>query len=88
MIKLEAFQSTARMSGFANEISCEDGMVLWLKRKISDGKTTLHHRMCIDSLTGSATVYWLSSKGSIDSKVFRSASELEAWIDPKSRQNG
>ena len=87
MTKVETFQSAAHVSGFVDETSCDDGMVLWLKRKVSGGQTILNHRMCIDSLTGSATVYWLSSKGSMDSKVFRSPAELEAWMAPKSQQN-
>src|SRR5271165_4845529 len=75
MFRLQEFKATAHMSGFADEIKCDEGAVLWLKRKIPDAATSMCERMCIDSLTNSATVYWISTNGNMDSKVFRSPSE-------------
>ncbi len=68
--------------GFADERKCDEGAVLWLKRKIRDA-ANMYERMCIDSLTNSATVYRISSNGIMDSKIFRSPSELQEWIAPK-----
>jgi hypothetical protein len=41
----------------------------------------MHQRMCIDSLTNSATVYWMSVPGSVKSKTFRDAPALQEWFE-------
>ena len=83
MLRLQELKTTAHTMGFADETKCDEGAVLWLKRKIPDAATNMYERMCIDSLTNSATVYRISSNGIMDSKIFRSASELQEWIAPK-----
>ena len=54
----------------------EGGTVLWLRKATVDAED----RICLDSLTNSATVYWATIPWKINSKTFREASELRAWI--------
>jgi len=76
MEKLQAFQTAAHKGGFIDAQETEDGTVLWLKKQTADAED----RMCIDSLTNSATVFWATIPWKINSKTFRQSSELEAWI--------
>jgi hypothetical protein len=79
--RLRPFQATAREGGFVelNE-SSGDGTVLWLKKTSLDGSSEIHERMCIDSLTNSATVFWVSITGALNSKTFRNANALQEWL--------
>ena len=63
---------------------CDDGGVLWLRQQTPDAVTKTHHRICLDSQTNSATVYWMNSLEKVVSKTFRSAAGLRAWftLDP------
>jgi hypothetical protein len=83
MEKLKAFQDAARKNGFVDVEETEDGTVLWLR------KATAHaeDRMCIDSVTNSATVFYATIPWKINSKTFRFASELEAWLASVSGPN-
>jgi hypothetical protein len=36
--------------------------------------------MCIDSVTGSVTVYWMAVPGKVDSKTFRGVPALQEWF--------
>ena len=83
MVSLRSFQTTARTSGFVDEIECDEGTVLWLMRRMPDATANMCQRMCIDSQTNSATVYWTASPGRVNSRIFRSPSELKAWLAPK-----
>jgi hypothetical protein len=37
--------------------------------------------MCIDSLTNSVTVYWMSLPGKVNSKTFRGVPALQEWFE-------
>jgi len=76
MEKLQAFQIAARQGGFVDVNETEDGTVLWLRKATAEAED----RMCIDSLTSSATVFWATIPWKINSKTFRQASALQEWI--------
>jgi hypothetical protein len=76
MDRLQALQNAARNGGFVDVQETEDGTVLWLKKATAEAED----RMCIDSLTNSATVFWASIPWKINSKTFRDASALQEWI--------
>jgi len=76
MEKLQAFQAAASEGGFVATGESEGGTVLWLRKATVDAED----RICLDSLTNSATVYWATIPWKINSKTFREASELRAWI--------
>jgi hypothetical protein len=76
MIKLQAFQDAARKAGFLAVEESDEGTVLWLKKATADSED----RICIDSLTNSATVYWATIPWKINSKTFRDVSALQEWI--------
>jgi hypothetical protein len=76
MEELQAFQVTAREGGFVLAEESGDGTVLWLKKATTEAED----RICIDSLTKSATVYWATIPWKINSKTFREASALHEWI--------
>lgn len=76
MEKLQAFQTAARENGFVTVEESEEGTVLWLKKATLESED----RICLDSLTNSATVYWASIPWKINSKTFRDAAALQAWI--------
>jgi hypothetical protein len=80
MEKLQAFQVAARECGFVAVEECEDGTVLWLRKASPDAATDTHQRMCMDSLTNSATIYWMNDRGKVDSKTFRSAATFQEWF--------
>jgi hypothetical protein len=82
MEKLQALQVAARKGGFVEVEECEDGTVLWLRKVAPDKGTTTHQRMCMDSTTNSATVYWMNVGGKVDSKTFREAATLQEWFAP------
>ncbi len=77
---VQALQVAALKCGFVEMNECGDGTVLWFKRATIDAATGTHRRMCIDSLTNSATVYWTNVLGKIDSKTFRTVATLQEWI--------
>jgi len=76
MEKLQAFQAAASEGGFVATGESEGGTVLWLRKATVNAED----RICLDSLTNSATVYWATIPWKINSKTFREASELRAWI--------
>jgi len=76
----QAFQVAARTGGFVEVDECRDGTVVWLRKTTADAATGTHQRMCVDSLTNSATVYWTNVRGKIDSKTFRHVSTLQEWL--------
>ena len=80
MIRLQAFQTAAREGGFVKVSESEEGNVLWLMKSATDTITETHQRMCIDSLTNSVTVYWMSALGKLDSKTFRALPALQEWF--------
>ena len=80
MERAKAFQVVARKCGFVEADECGDGTVLWFRKATKDAATGTHQRMCLDSLTNSATVYWTNARGKIDSKTFRSVTAFQEWM--------
>lgn len=81
MEKLRAFQDAAREGGFVTIEESDEGTVLWLKKATADAED----RICLDSLTNSATVYWATIPWKINTKTFRDAPALQAWIQSRPR---
>jgi hypothetical protein len=80
MIRLQAFQTAAREGGFVKVSESGEGNVLWLRKSAPDTVTETHQRMCIDSLTNSVTVYWMTAPGRVNSKRFRAVLALQEWF--------
>jgi hypothetical protein len=80
MVRLEAFQTAAREGGFVKVGEVEEGNVLWFRKRAADTSTQTHQRMCIDSLTNSVTVYWMTAPGKVNSKTFRAVPALQEWF--------
>jgi hypothetical protein len=81
MERLREFQTAARKSGFVAVKGSDRGTVLWLKK---NGPTTApqqYQRMCIDGVTNSVTVYWMTVPGKVNSKTFRGVPALEEWFE-------
>ncbi len=76
MEKLTEFQVAARKQGFVDVEETDNGTVLWLRRPTADAED----RLCIDSDSNTATVFWATIPGQISSKTFRFVSELEGWF--------
>ena len=81
MERLQTFQTAARKCGFVEVNESGGGTVLWLRRKAADSARETHQRMCIDSLTKSATVYWMTVPGDLKSKTFRDVPALQEWFE-------
>jgi len=81
MEKLQAFQTAARQGGFVEVNESAEGTVLWLRKKTPDTARETHQRMCIDSLTNSVTVYWMTIPGKVSSKTFRGVPALQEWFE-------
>jgi hypothetical protein len=77
---IQAFQIAALKCGFVEMDECGRGTVVWLKRAKMDAPAETHQRMCIDTVTDSATVYWTNVRDKIDSKTFRSVTTLQEWM--------
>jgi|SRR5580692_10895876 hypothetical protein len=82
-MSLQAFQAAARQRGFVEVNESGEGTVLWLKKKAPDMTRETHQRMCIDGLTNSVTVYWMTVPGKVNSKTFRGVPALQEWFDLK-----
>jgi hypothetical protein len=80
MEKLQEFQIAARGDGFVEVADNEDAGVAWFRNTLPDNATNVHKRLCIDSLTSSATVYWETAGAKLNSKTFRTASSMKAWL--------
>lgn len=81
MEKLQAFQSAAHQGGFVEVNETAEGTVLWLRKSTPDTARETHQRMCIDSLTNSVTVYWMTIPGQVNSKTFRGVPALQEWFE-------
>jgi len=73
---MAGFQSVARNNGFVDVEEADEGTVLWLRRPTANAED----RMCIDSVTNSATVFWATIPWKINSKTFRVAAAMEEWL--------
>jgi hypothetical protein len=80
MEKMQALQAAARQGGFVQVEESGEGTVLWLRKETADAATKTHQRICIDSMSNSLTVYWMTAPGKIDSKTFRNAPSLQEWF--------
>ncbi len=81
MQKLQAFQTAAREGGFVAEKESTEGTVLWLRKSTPATARDTHQRMCIDALTNSVTVYWMTLPGKLSSKTFRGVPALQEWFE-------
>jgi hypothetical protein len=81
MQKLLAFQTAAREGGFVAENESAGGTVLWLRKSAPATARDTHQRMCIDALTNSVTVYWMTLPGKVSSKTFRGVPALQEWFE-------
>ena len=81
MEKLQAFQTAARKGGFVEVKESAEGTVLWLRKSPPATTRDTHQRMCIDSLTNSVTVYWMTLPGKLSSKTFRGVPALQEWFE-------
>jgi hypothetical protein len=84
MVRLQALQIAARKAGFFESNESGAGSTLWLKKGSPDMARGTFQRMCIDSLTNSATVYWMTALGKLDSKTFRGVPALQEWFKLRS----
>jgi hypothetical protein len=81
---MKDFQSVARESGFVEIGDGEEGSVLWFRNATADAGSAVHKRLCVDSLTNSATVFWETAPSAkLNSMTFRTASALRAWLNLK-----
>jgi hypothetical protein len=81
MERLQEFQTAARQGGFVAVNESAEGTVLWLRKNTPDTARETHQRMCIDSLTNSVTVYWMSVPGKLNAKTFRGVPALQEWFE-------
>jgi hypothetical protein len=81
METFQEFQNAAHKRGFVEVGESEGGPVLWLKKKAPATARDTHQLMCIDSLRNSATVYWMTVPGGVNSKTFRGTPGLEEWFE-------
>ncbi|MGB8323869.1 MAG: hypothetical protein WCE52_13000 [Candidatus Acidiferrum sp.] len=82
MARLCDFKIAAHENGFIDVRELYDGTVLWLRKKNPDPETATHRRMCVDSVTNSVTIYWMTAIGETRSKTFRTAESLKEWLSP------
>jgi hypothetical protein len=83
MQELQDFQSVARENGFVETGETEGGSAHWFRNSVPDAGSRVHKRLCLDSLTKSATVFWETVPTKLNSMTFRSASALRAWLELK-----
>lgn len=81
MQKLQSFRTAAREAGFVEVSESAQGTVLWLTKNTPATTTEMPQRMCIDSLTNSVTVYWMTVPGEISSRTFRGVPALQEWFE-------
>jgi hypothetical protein len=77
--RIQSFQDVAHDAGFVELNTSADETVLWLIKSGSHAAETNHQRMCIDTLTNSVTIFWMTPTGKLDSTTFRQISALQKW---------
>jgi hypothetical protein len=77
---LQQLRSAVRENGFIEVGKSHDGSAAWFRKAIPDANTSVHKRLCIDSLTNSATVFWETTPTQLHSKTFRDVKSLEDWF--------
>ena len=80
MGRFRKFQAAARECGFIELKSSGDGSVLWFGKNTLQPDQQPNQRICIDRLTNSATVYFTTPRGTVDSKIFRAVTNLQEWM--------
>jgi hypothetical protein len=80
MAKLQEFQAVARENGFLEVSESEEANTAWFRNATPDAGSNVHKRLCIDSLTNSATIFWESVPAKLNSMTFRTASALREWF--------
>jgi hypothetical protein len=80
MQELQTFQAAARDTGFVAVEESKDGTVLWFRKTTPNAPTGTHQRLCLDTMTNSATVFWTNAQGQTFSKTFRSVTTLREWV--------
>jgi hypothetical protein len=83
MERLQALRTVARHGGFIEVNEFPEGTVLWLRKNASVTVEDAYQVMCIDSLTNSATIYWISVANIVRSKTFRGFRSLQEWFELK-----
>jgi len=78
--RIRAFKIAANEVGYVESSESEDGTVLWLHKNSLPASRETHQRMCIDSLTNSVTVFWMTFTGKLTSKTFRGVPALQEWF--------
>lgn len=78
---LQSFQVLSRQRGFPKINESGGGTVVWLGRRAPDTARETYQRMCIDSLTKSATIYWMNVPGDLKSQTFRNVPALQDWFE-------
>ena len=84
MEKLQEFQSAARENDFIEVGESEGGSTVWFRKATPDASTGVHKRLCVDSLTNSATVFWEIVPAKLTSKTFRTVAAMKDWFALKS----
>jgi hypothetical protein len=78
---LQKFKSIVRENDFVELAKSKDGTISWFI------KTSASMRLCIDVLTNSATVFWMTGPAKLSSKTFRTVASLKDWFAlPAERQ--
>ena len=80
MDHIQAFQVAALKCGFVDMDECGRGTILWFKRAAIRATPEALQRLCVDTITDSATAYWTNAQGKITSKTFRSVAALQRWM--------
>jgi hypothetical protein len=80
MGKLQEFQFVARLNGYAEVCKSTEGSIVWFRKTAPDADTNAHKRLCIDSVTDSATAFWDTVPARHNSKTFRTVAALKEWF--------
>jgi hypothetical protein len=87
MRRLSAFQLAAREGGFVEVGESADATTLWLTKTTNALGSGSQLRMCIDSVTSSVTIFWMTVSGARSSKTFRGVASLQGWLRLKAESN-
>lgn len=80
MGRSQSFRTAAIEAGFVEVNRSPDGTVQWLRNTTPETGEEVHKSLCIDILTNSATVYWMSAPGNLSSRTFRGIEDLKEWL--------
>jgi hypothetical protein len=76
----QKFLLVAQECGFVEVNESMDGTVLWLRKKTPDIDGETDQCMCIDTMTESATIYWMTLPKTLNFKSFRAVAAMKEWI--------